>query len=147
MDLLVLESTNDDPVVKSSVKGIGAVTTVTTRAQTPAEARLGRTGSKESNFGPGTLTQSNSNASVATVNTTASGKTMVSNTVLEGPKDEKIMYPFRVKHLGQDVYTLYAPTAMNRQDWCDKILEAKTKHADARFPGGNPLSQNFFRSC
>jgi hypothetical protein len=44
--------------------------------------------------------------------------------------DAKSMYPFRVKHLGKtEVYTLYAPNAQNRQDWCDKILEAKTRHA------------------
>ena len=134
MDLLVLESTNDDPVVKSSVKGIGAVTTVTTRAQTPAEARLGRTTSAQNSIGPGNLTQTNSSSSVSTVSSSSSGKTMVASTVLEGPpRDEKIMYPFRVKHLGQDVYTLYAPSAQNRQDWCDKILEAKTKHAASLF--------------
>ncbi|KAI9804410.1 MAG: hypothetical protein M1825_001309 [Sarcosagium campestre] len=132
MDLLVLESPNDDPVVKSSVKGIGAVTTVTTKAQTPAEARLGRAGTNLGT-GPGTLAHTNTAASVTSVSTTASGKTMVTNTVLEGPKDEKVMYPFRVKHLGQDVYTLYAPSASNRQDWCDKILEAKQKHATSLF--------------
>ncbi|KAL0258151.1 Rho guanine nucleotide exchange factor [Diplodia seriata] len=71
MDLLVLESTNDDPVVKSSVKGVAT--------------------------------------------------------------DEKIMYPFRVKHLGKEMYTLFAPSSQNRQDWCEKILEAKTKHAAALF--------------
>lgn len=44
------------------------------------------------------------------------------------------MYPFRVKHLGKtEVYTLYAPSAQNRQDWCDKILEAKTLHAASLF--------------
>ena len=41
MQLLVLESTNDDPVVKSSVKGIGAVTTVTKTAASGADSRLG----------------------------------------------------------------------------------------------------------
>ncbi|KAI9676053.1 MAG: hypothetical protein M1817_000796 [Caeruleum heppii] len=119
MDLLVLVSSNDDPVVKSSVKGIAAVSTGA-RTQTPVEARLGRTTSAQST-GPGTLTHSSTNSS------------MVTNTVLDGPKDEKVMYPFRVKHLGQDVYTLYAPSAANRQDWCDKILEAKTKHAASLF--------------
>lgn len=58
---------------------------------------------------------------------------MVPTTVLEGPRDEKLLYPFRVKHLGQDFYTLYATSASNRQDWCDKILEAKTKHAMSLF--------------
>jgi len=42
MDLIVLESTNDDPMVESSLKGIGAVaTTVAPRGQTndPRHAR------------------------------------------------------------------------------------------------------------
>ncbi|KAK5055653.1 Rho guanine nucleotide exchange factor, partial [Cryomyces antarcticus] len=55
--------------------------------------------------------------------------------MLEGSaKDsEKTMYPFRIKHLGKEVYTLFAPSASNRQDWCDKIILAKTKHAAALF--------------
>ena len=132
MDLLVLESTNDDPVVKSSVKGLGAVTTVTSRAQTPGDARLGRS-STGLPPGPGMLTQTATSASIATVSSVSSGKTLTTTTTLDGPKDEKIMYPFRVKHLGQDVYTLYAPSAQNRNDWCDKILEAKTRHASSLF--------------
>ncbi|KAI9812293.1 MAG: hypothetical protein M1827_004742 [Pycnora praestabilis] len=135
MDLLVLESTNDDPVVKSSVRGIGAVTTVTSRAQPSQDVRLGRTTSNQQNGpGPGTLAHSNTNSSITSVSTTASGKTINANTVLDGPKDEKVMFPFRVKHLGKsEVYTLYAPSDQNRQDWCDKIIEAKTKHAAALF--------------
>lgn len=40
------------------------------------------------------------------------------------------MYPFRIKHLGKsELYTLYAPSAQNRQDWCEAIIEAKTRHA------------------
>jgi hypothetical protein len=43
--------------------------------------------------------------------------------------DAMLMYPFRLKHLGnEDVYTLCARSAQNRQDWCDKILEAKTRY-------------------
>ncbi len=132
MDLLVLEHTNDDPVVKSSMKGI-AVTTVTPKVQTPQESRLARTISNQNGTSPGTLTHNNTSTSIASVSTTASGKLLVSNTTLEG-KDEKILYPFRIKHLGKsEVYTLYAPTAQNRQDWCDKILEAKTRHAASLF--------------
>lgn len=133
MDLLVLENTHDDPVVKSSMKGI-AVTTVTPKAQTPQESRLGRTISNQNGTGPGTLTHTNTSTSVASVSTTASGRIMVPNTTLESGKDEKILYPFRIKHLGKsEVYTLYAPTAQNRQDWCEKILEAKTRHAASLF--------------
>ena len=128
MDLIMLESANDDPVVKSSVKGIGAVTTaVTPRGHPAADPRLARTTSAASG-GPGTLIHTN------TSNSIGSGKTaMVASTVLEG-KDEKIMYPFRVRHLGKsEVYTLYAPSAQNRQDWADAIIEAKTRHAAALY--------------
>ncbi|KAL4778180.1 CNH domain-containing protein [Aspergillus varians] len=100
MDLLVLESTHEDPVVKSAVRGVVAAS--------PAPP-------------PGVL---------AHANTDASGKTLVPATVLENAKDDKILYPFKVKHLGlNETYILYAPSQHNRRDWCDKIIEAKTKHA------------------
>jgi hypothetical protein len=54
-------------------------------------------------------------------------------TPLEPPKDDKTLYPFRVKHLGKETYTLYAPTIQNREEWCNKIIEARTKHAAALF--------------
>ena len=135
MDLLVLESTNDDPVVKSSVKGIASVSTVTSRAQTPQEMRLGRTVSSQTTGtgGPGTLTHTSTSSSAVSTGTNGSNRTLTTTTILDSP-NEKIMYPFRVKHLGKtDVYVLYAPTAQNRQDWCDKIIEAKTRHAASLF--------------
>jgi hypothetical protein len=125
MQLLVLESTNDDPVQKSSVKGIGAVTTVTksssSTALDPRTARTVTNGLERSN----TLEHTNSNNSITTVSSvTRLAPTATNDT------DTKAMYPFRVKHLGKtEVYTLYAPSAQNRQEWCDKILEAKTRHA------------------
>jgi hypothetical protein len=129
MQLLVLESTNDDPVVKSSVKGIGAVTTVTKAApSSAAEARLQRTATNSLER-TATLEHSISNNSVSTV----SSVTRI-NPASSNDNDARSMYPFRVKHLGKtEVYTLYAPTAQNRQDWCDKILEAKTRHAASLF--------------
>jgi hypothetical protein len=127
MQLLVLESTNDEAVVKTAMKGIGAVTTVTKTAGTPASGSgLSRTTTANGLERSSTLEHTTSSQSVATVN---------SGTRLPPGKDyydtdAKNMYPFRVKHLGKsEVYTLYAPTAQNRQDWCDKILEAKTRHA------------------
>ena len=127
MQLLVLESTNDDPVVKSSVKGLGAVTTVTKAApSSAAETRLQRTatnGLERVN----TLEHTNSSQSVSTVSS-------VSRLNQGSSDDAKSMYPFRVKHLGKtETYTLYAPTAPNRQEWCDKILIAKTRHAASLF--------------
>lgn len=128
MDLLVLESTNDDPVVKSSVKGIGAVTTTVNQRQVDPRLNRAATGLGGS---PSPLSHTSTGLSA---NSGASSGRTVTSTVLEGSKDEKIMYPFRIKHLGKnDVYTLYAPTAANREDWCDKIIEAKTKHAAALF--------------
>jgi hypothetical protein len=120
MDLLVLESTNDDPVVKSSVKGISTVAP-------PAAAAAARAP------GPGTLIHT------TTANSTASGgsssaRSFVTTTVLENPKDDKILYPFKVRHLGKmGTYTLFAPSIQNRKDWCEKITEAKTKHAASLF--------------
>lgn len=135
MDLLVLESTIDDPVVKSSNKIIGGITTMTGKNTGPQDPRSMRSSISNSiSNGPGTLYHTNTTSSVASTGSTLSGKTLVTTTVLDGPKDEKLMFPFRIRHLGKtDVYTLYAPSAQNRQDWCDKIIEAKTRHAAALF--------------
>ena len=128
MDLLVLESTNDEPVVKSSVKGITSVSTVT-RVQTPQESRLGRTTSYPNTHpGPGTLVHTNTNTSNMSNATTDSNNTLITTTVIDSA-NEKILYPFRVKHLGNTQYVLYATTDRARQDWCEKIIEAKTRHA------------------
>ncbi|KAL2122140.1 hypothetical protein VTJ04DRAFT_2595 [Mycothermus thermophilus] len=45
--------------------------------------------------------------------------------------DGKIIYPFRIKHLGHEIYTLYASSAQERAAWCQAIIEAKTRHARA----------------
>ncbi|TVY93717.1 Rho1 guanine nucleotide exchange factor [Lachnellula willkommii] len=129
MQLLVLESTNDDPVVKSSVKGIGAVTTVTKTSTSGSDLRLGMNRSVTSGLErTNTLEQTNSSSSVATMSSITRLPSANNDT------DARSMYPFRVKHLGKtEVYTLYAPSAQNRQDWCDKILEAKTRHAASLF--------------
>lgn len=131
MDLLVLESTDDDPVQKSSLKGIGAVGAVTTKVQPSRPSVTNQPGST----GPGTLAHTNTNTSITSLSTNNSDKKMVTTTVLENQTEsEKVMFPFRVKHLGKsDVYTLYAPTAQNRQEWCDKIIVAKTRHAASLF--------------
>ena len=125
MDLLILESSNDQPVQKSSyVKGITSVRDVTGRAGTPQEAgSLGRTPSNQS---PGPQLQHTSTGSSA-----ASLQTVTS--LSEGKDADKIMYPFKVKHLGRDTYTLFAPTEQARREWCNKIIEAKTKHAAALY--------------
>ena len=136
MDLLVLESRDDDPVVKS-VKGIAAVTVVSkTGAPETTTNRLQRAASNQTGPPlPGQLQHTNTSTSLTSLNTTSSGKTTVNTTVLNdaGGKDDKIMYPFRIKHLGKENYTLFAPSATNRDDWCDRIVEAKTRHASSLF--------------
>ncbi|TGO47126.1 hypothetical protein BCON_0292g00080 [Botryotinia convoluta] len=133
MQLLVLESSDDDPVQKSAVKGIGAVTTTVakTAPANAAEARLMRTATNATSGleRMQTLEHTNSNNSVST---TASVTRLNSNNMNDN--DAKVMYPFRIKHLGKaEVYTLYAPSAANRDKWCDKIIEAKTRYAAALF--------------
>jgi hypothetical protein len=132
MQLLVLESADDDPVQKSAVKGIGAVTTTVTKSApaTAAEARLNRTATNTSGLERmATLEHTSSNNSAST----ASSVTRL-NTASSNDNDAKVMYPFRIKHLGKaEVYTLYAPSASNRRKWCDKIIEAKTRYAAALY--------------
>ena len=131
MDLLVLESTNDDAVVKSTMKGIGAVTTVTTKATNPQDTRPSRASISNSQGGPGTLAHMNTASSASSVLSNSSGKTLTTSTALDSTKDERVIYPFRIKHLGRPDgnYTLYAPSSENRQTWCEKIILAKTRHA------------------
>jgi hypothetical protein len=129
MDLLVLESRDDDPVIRSGLTGRAGVAKVLP----VADPRLMRAGSTQSPS-PGTLSHSNTStslASLATVKTNASAPPMV--TAIDPKDDNKILYPFKIKHLGQEMYTLFAPSAQARDDWCDKIIEAKTKHATALF--------------
>jgi CNH domain/RhoGEF domain/Pleckstrin homology domain len=134
MDLIVLESSNDDPVVKgSAVKSIGGISTMTATPRGVADPRLARTTS--------TLSGSSAPATVVTTSSSSTkdsnsiNKTMVTTTVLESnAKDDKIIYPFRIKHLGKsEVYTLYAPSQQSRTDWCEAIVSAKTSHAAALF--------------
>ncbi|KAI1004997.1 Rho1 guanine nucleotide exchange factor 3 [Podosphaera aphanis] len=114
MQLLVLESTNDDPVVKSSVKGLSAVTAVSKTA--PAVTENAEKGAP--------LQHTTSNQL-----TTTSPSMVRLQQNMQNDNDTRLMYPFRIKHLGKaESYTLYAPTAQNRLDWCEKILEAKTRH-------------------
>lgn len=110
MDLLMLESTNDDPVVKSSVRGVSSIS--------PPQALMHVNGAN----------------SASSANSTTSGKTLVPSTVLENSKDDRLLYPFKVTHLGKnEIFVLYASSAQNRQDWCEKIILAKTKHAAALY--------------
>jgi len=129
MDLLTLESASDDPVVKSTMKGIGAVAAAT---KAPTEPRASRQSVSNPTGGPGTLNHTNTASSAASILTNGSAKTLVTTTVLDSPRDENLLWPFRIKHLGANkVYTLYSPTAQDRREWSEKIIEAKTRHADS----------------
>ena len=122
MDLLVIDSANDPAVQKSSyVKGITSVREATGRGAPMDPNGLTRVVTNNSPM-PGGLQH---------VNTGASANSLHTVTSIGDGKDDKILYPFRVKHLGKDVYTLFAPTEQSRRDWCTKIIEAKTKHAAA----------------
>ena len=118
MPLLFLESLNDDPVNKQ--KGI--------------TAPLGRTTAAA---GSGTqLNKSSANGDRPGLEHTATSSSMGSlNTVTRlpsgGPDDGRVIYPFRIKHLGHEIYTLYASSAADRAAWCQAIVDAKTRHARA----------------
>ncbi|KAF2482727.1 CNH domain-containing protein [Neohortaea acidophila] len=124
MDLLILESASDPAVQKSSyMKGITSVRDVTGRTSTPqAGGDTNNLGRVQSPTSPAPQLQH--------TNTAASGASLTTVTTLSENKDaDKIMYPFKVKHLGRDTYTLFAPTEQARREWCMKITEAKIKHA------------------
>ena len=118
MQLLVLESTNDEPVVKSSMKGLGAVTTVSRTAQTNSASLT--TGRASTASDRPLLEHQGTNTSLNSLTKVDSATSQA----------DRAMYPFRIKHLGKsEVYTLYAPSAANRQEWCEKIILAKERHA------------------
>lgn len=125
MDLLVLESEDDDAVVRSNLKGIAPVNQVNERVKTGA---LGR---PTNSPGPGTLQHTATSTSFGSANTGNSNKGPAN--AAGGDKDDKVLYPFKVKHLGKETYTLYATSANNRAEWCDKLIIAKTRHAAALF--------------
>lgn len=118
MPLLFLESMNDEPVTKQ--KGI---TAPLGRAATASAAgtQLNRVATTNGGGRPG-LEHSATSQSMNSLTPATSNEA-------EG----KILYPFKVKHLGHEVYTLYASSARDRMDWCTSIIEAKTRHAKALF--------------
>ncbi|KAK3330902.1 CNH domain-containing protein [Apodospora peruviana] len=120
MPLLFLESMSDEPVAKQ--KGLTAPLT-RTAAATGSGTQLNKVASNGADR-PGldhTGTSSSMGSSLTTVTRLTSG----------GADDGKIIYPFRIKHLGHEIYTLYATTAQDRAAWCNAIVEAKTRHARA----------------
>ncbi|XXH05727.1 Superoxide dismutase [Cu-Zn] [Hypoxylon texense] len=119
MPLLFLESSQDDPISKQ--KGIAAP--LSRAANSASDTKLNKVASNGGER-PG-LDHAATTSSVGSVAVTR----LVPNNSADN--DSKILYPFRIKHLGHEVYTLFAPSLQKRQDWCDRIIEAKTRHAKA----------------
>src|SRR5882757_6875865 len=99
MPLLFLESMNDEPIIK----------------QRAITAPLGRTAPA----GPSgsQLSKVNSNG-VGLEHSATSSSLNTLTPIQSNDPDSKILYPFRVKHLGHEVYTLYAISARDRLEWC-----------------------------
>ncbi|KAK6542603.1 hypothetical protein TWF694_006547 [Orbilia ellipsospora] len=124
MDLLVLEdSLNDPPVVKSNVKLIGGSATKAIQPSPGARPSIPNSGT------PTPLTHTQTSSSIGSVNSPG----------WDARDKDNIMYPFRIRHLGKaykgedNTYTLYAPSASARADWVEKILLAKERHAASLF--------------
>lgn len=116
MPLLFLESSHDEPISKQK----GIATPLTRSTNSSSDVKLNKVAS---NSDRPDLHHTATTASIASSTTARLGPGTAS--------DDKTLYPFRVKHLGHDVYTLYVTSAKSRSDWCDKIIEAKTRHAKA----------------
>lgn len=132
MQLLVLESTSDEVAYKSKAGGLAVATRVAGTGQTADVRGRGSTSSDR----PSALQHTNTDSSMSSATTVTGSANALSKTVTSTNLDDnaRLMYPFRVKHLGKsEVYTLYAPTAQNRAQWCDKITEAKERHATSLF--------------
>jgi len=130
MGLIQLESSNDPAMMKSSMRGVTAVSSgAAGRAAPSPDPRLARTTSGQTSGAPLVHT--------ATGLSTGSGGTGSMTGVSmadQDSKEDRILYPFRVKHLGRtEVYTLYALSADKRQEWCEAIISAKTQHAEALY--------------
>lgn len=120
MPLLFLVSMNDEAVIKQ--KGITAPLTRTTAAPSAGSQLNKGTAGAPSRPGIEHTSTSSSIGSGGQLTPTASNDF-----------ESKILYPFRIKHLGHEVYTLYASSARDRLDWCNSIIEAKTRHARALY--------------
>ncbi|ATY60655.1 Rho guanyl nucleotide exchange factor [Cordyceps militaris] len=118
MPLLFLESNNDEPIIKQ--KGITAPL-----GRTAPAGAAGQQLSKVTSNGSGRPGLEHTS--------TGSSGTILTQTQSTDVPEGKILYPFKVKHLGHEVFTLYASSLSHRTEWCSQIIEAKTLHAKALF--------------
>ena len=124
MDLLVLESRSDDAVSKSTMKGLGGVAN---KAGIQSDYRPGR----QSN---GSSSPALNHTDTSTSSISAHSKGLSSTTTIDASKEEKLLYPFKIRHLGRpESYALYATSKHDRDDWCNKIIQAKTRHAESLY--------------
>lgn len=117
MPLLFLESINDEPIQRQ--KGISTPLGRTTTASA-SNTQLSKVATNNSS--KPTLEHVSTSSSLGTLTPTGSNDT-----------DGRVLYPFQVKHLGHEVYRLYATSLRDRMEWCQRIIEAKTNHAKALF--------------
>ncbi|OLN96382.1 Rho1 guanine nucleotide exchange factor 3 [Colletotrichum chlorophyti] len=121
MPLLFLDSMNDDPISKQ--KGITAP--LARNAAGGSDPRLNKITSNGTER-PGL-------EHVATSSSIGSSTTARLTPTMSNDPEGKILYPFKIKHLGHETYTLYATSSQARAEWVEKIIEAKTRHAKALF--------------
>ena len=103
MDLLVLESSNDDPIARSAVRGVASM------APSPVVSLVAE------------------HANQAAANGT------LPNSVAESTNDRLLYPFRIKHLGKSPAYTLYASSAKNRQEWCQHIIDAKARHAKALF--------------
>ncbi|KAK1701044.1 CNH domain-containing protein [Colletotrichum godetiae] len=121
MPLLFLDSMNDDPISKQ--KGITApLARAGGAGSDPRLNRIATNGTER----PGL-------EHVATSSSIGSTSAARLTPTMSNDPEGKILYPFKIKHLGHETYTLYATSAQSRAEWVEKIIEAKTRHAKALF--------------
>lgn len=136
MDLLILESANEEPIIRGAANRLGIGAPAPVRGQSDNRIRTNSVNGP----GPGTLAQTNSNVSTSSAPV--------------GQADDRIVYPFKIRHLGKSFkgedssYVLYAPTAQNRQEWCEKIILAKERHAASlHAQNAEPFSIKVLADC
>lgn len=125
MGLISLESMNDAPVTRSAVRGVTTVAGQAAGAK-GVDPRLARTTSSQSGS---TLQHTNTGL---TASSGASGSMAAPGAMDGDSKDERIFYPFKIKHLGRtEIYSLYATSPGQRNEWCEAIINTKTQYAEA----------------
>lgn len=103
LDLLVLESLDEDPVTKNNKLGVGTFTSHASPTETRRTSRL---------IG-GSPTKQDAGSYVTAIE--------------DSSQEKELLYPFRVTHLGRQgtTYTLYAPSKHEQLKWREAILDAK----------------------